>query len=228
MDPNALRALAGALAKDDPTDVGRRLIAAAKRFAEGRRKVIGVTVQAALAGRLGDFPVKEVSAEIEALPARKKRAARKVAAVSKSVRATKQTESGARARKSVQVNPHVSRRKSVPTVLKGNKRSGRPNKQASCKALNSVASVAEIPAVGTKSRLATPSPGASCCRPRRFTPLFRGRDESALSCKLEASSSSATDSADACSRARIDVEAMSPSRSTGSWFSRAARPTFRA
>jgi hypothetical protein len=33
MDPNALRALAGALAKDDPTDVGRQLIAAAARRA---------------------------------------------------------------------------------------------------------------------------------------------------------------------------------------------------
>ena len=79
MDPTALRALAGALAKDDPTDVGRQLIEAAKRFAEGRRKVIGATVQAALAGRLGDFPVKEVSAEVEALTPRKKRPARKVA-----------------------------------------------------------------------------------------------------------------------------------------------------
>ena len=125
MDPNALRALAGALAKDDPMDVGRQLIAAAKRFAQGRRKVIGAAVQAALAGHLGDFPVKEVSAEIEALPRRKKRVARKVAAVSKSIRATKQTKPGVKARKLAPIQPpRGSGRKPAPTTAKGNKRGG--------------------------------------------------------------------------------------------------------
>jgi hypothetical protein len=124
MDPNDLRALAAALAKDDPTDVGRQLIATAKRFAEGRQKVIGATVQAALAGRLGDFPIKEVSAEIEALPPRKKRATQKVAAVSKSLRATKQLKPGTKARKpSLVKQPRASGRKSRPTAAKANKRS---------------------------------------------------------------------------------------------------------
>src|SRR5271166_2686894 len=123
MDSNALRALAGALAKGDPTDVGRQLIGAAKRFAEGRRKVIGATVQGALAGQLGEFPVEEVSAEIEALPPRKKRAARKVAAVSKSLRASKQSKPGAKARNPTPVKqPRASGRNPRPTAAKGNRR----------------------------------------------------------------------------------------------------------
>ena len=125
MDPTALRALAGALAKDDSMDAGRQLIAAAKRFAEGRRKVIGATVEAALAGRLGDFPVKEVSAEIEALPPRKKRSARKVGAVSKSIGVTKQSKPRVKARNPLPVKPpRGGGRKSAPTTARENKRVG--------------------------------------------------------------------------------------------------------
>jgi hypothetical protein len=125
MDPNALRALAGALAKDDPMDAGGQLIAAAKRFAEGRRKVIGATVEAALAGRLGDFPVKEVSGEIEALPPRNKRSARKVAPVLKSIGATKQSKPGVKARNPAPFQPpRGGGRKSAPTTARENKRAG--------------------------------------------------------------------------------------------------------
>ena len=115
MDPNALRALAGALAKADPTEVGRRLIEGAKRFAEGRRKVIGATVQGALAGQLGEFPVEEVSAEVEALTPREKRPARKVAPGSNSLQATK---------KLTVESPRASGRKSRPTAANGIKRGG--------------------------------------------------------------------------------------------------------
>jgi hypothetical protein len=127
MDPNALCALAGALAKADPSEVGRRLIDGAKRFAEGRRNVIGATVQSVLAGQLGDFPVKEVRAEIEALPPRKKRAARRAASsTTNSLRATKKSKPGAKPPKPLQVKPLASGRKSAPTAANGSKRGASP------------------------------------------------------------------------------------------------------
>ena len=127
MDPNALRTLAGALAKADPTEVGRRLIEGAKRFAEGRRKVIGATVQGALAGQLGKFRVEEVSAEVEALTPREKRPARKAASSTNSLRATKKPKPGARAPKPLQVKPpRASGRKSALTAANGSKRGASP------------------------------------------------------------------------------------------------------
>ena len=129
MDPNALRALASALAKGDPADVGRQLIEAAKGFAEGRRNVIGAAVQGALAGQLGQFPVQQVSAEVEALTARKKRVARKVAA--KALRTTKQP--GTKSNKPPPVKPRASGPNLRPIVAKEFKRGAMPTSKRSPK-----------------------------------------------------------------------------------------------
>ena len=139
------------MAKDDPTDVGRQLIAAAKRFAQGRRKVIGATVQGALAGQLGDFPVKEVSAEIEALTPRKKRAARKAAAGSKSRRATKESKPRRQGPQAL-AGQAAARERAQPPADRGEGKQARrrADKQASREALIGVAAIAEIQAVGTK------------------------------------------------------------------------------
>jgi hypothetical protein len=122
---SALDALAGALSKADVTAAGGLVVDAAKRFADGRRKVIGAAVEDALAGRLGEFPVEEVSGEIKAPAPLKRRAARKVAVGSKTWRATMRPKPGAATRKPAQVKPtRASRRKSWPTAPKGRKRGG--------------------------------------------------------------------------------------------------------
>ena len=120
MGRNALNALAGAVAEADAAAAGSLWVAAAKRFADGRRKVIGAPVEYALVGQLGAFPVEEVSAKIEALTPLKKRAARKAAAVSKKRRATTRPKPGAAAKKAAPVKPaRASGRKSSSTAPKG-------------------------------------------------------------------------------------------------------------
>jgi len=148
----------------------KSLSAAARRFADGRRDVIGGAVEGPLHGALGEFPIESVRAKVKALtpiksgarhqyrvakPPTKKRlfpkpanttrerdatkrsqglTARKAAAASKSLRATKRSKPGAKTSNPSPVKPpRASGRSLRPSAAKGNRRGDAPTSKRQTK-----------------------------------------------------------------------------------------------